>query len=453
MGLDFQVKDFFYPFSILKLKKEFDKNQWLNQEQLYNYQLRRLTVILNHAYKNIPYYQKIFKDSGIYPQDIKRIEDLKLIPPLAKEIVIKEFNNLKAKDFRKYKPTLQKTSGTTGRQVKFYTDKTSNILEFVYYWRFWGWAGYRLGNKFAELSAQHFTPYEKNTEKLCHFNYINKRLMVNSLLISFKNLDKYVRIFKKYKPLFLKGLPSNLYMLALIFNESKTHGVTFEAIFSQGENLLQYQRDLIEKVFSCKVFDSYGLMERVVSISECSKGTYHINLDYSLVEIKETNSIIGIEVKPDEYIGEIIGTSLHNFSMPLIRYKTGDYVKVKRNPEDCQCKRGFPTIVSVIGRSADVVITPDKRAITALYVALDRTPGIFFGQIVQERIDKLVVKIACDTNKMAEVEATLIKNLKYFVGSNMNIEIIHQSIEEIKGISKDKFKVIISNISQQEFIS
>ncbi len=450
MGLDFQVKDFLYPFSIIKLKKEFDKNQWLNQNQLHNYQLQRLKIILNHAYENIPYYQKIFRDKGIYPQDIKKAEDLKLIPPLTKEILIKEFDNLKAKDFKKYKPTLQKTSGTTGGQVRFYTDKSSNILEFVYYWRFWGWAGYRLGDRFAELSAQFFTPYKKNTERICHFNYFTQRLMVNSLLISIKNLDKYITIFKKYRPIFLKGLPSNLYVLALIFNERKNHGIAFKAIFSQGENLLYSQRTLIEKVFSCKVFDSYGLMERVAAISECAKGSYHIHPDYSLIEFERLKFNPADGFDKDEYIAEVIGTSLHNFSMPLIRYRTGDYVKIKENNPLCSCSKTFPIVQGIVGRESDVIVTPDKRYITALYVVLDRTKDITFGQIIQEKIDTILVKIVCLPEKFESIKKNLITNIRDFVGTDMKIKVVSVTKDEIKANTLGKFKSIISNISYKE---
>ena len=452
MGLDFRIKDFAYPFAILKFKNQFDRDQWLDKEELYSYQLRRLKTILDHASRNVPYYEKLFKKNNISPSDIKTTEDLKHLPYLDKDKLISNFDVLVSRDIKKYQPTLQKTSGTSGRQVMFCTDKPSNILEFVYYWRNWGWAGYRLGDKFAELSAQYFTPYEVNGNRICQFNYLTRRLMVNSLMISLKNIGKYIAIFNKYKPLFLKGLPSNLYALALIFAAKKNYPVRFKAVFSQGENLLEYQRKLIERVFSCKVFDSYGLMERVAAISECPQGNYHYHLDYSLIEFEKTDFDFGDELKEDEYIAEVIGTSLHNFSMPLIRYRTGDYVKIKNNDGTCSCKRNFPLVQAILGRSADIVITPDKRAITALYVALDRTPGIIMGQIIQERIDKLLVRIACDASEVDRINKEIKDNLRHFLGPDMKIEVVYQSVDEIREVNKSKFKSIISKVPYQEIL-
>ena len=447
MGLEFRARDFFYPLSIFKLANSFKNNQWLNSEGLRDYQLKRLRIILEYAYKNVPYYRKLFKNNGIIPSDIKTLDDLAIIPPLTRDILRNNFQQLLADNFKKYRPTLQHTSGTTADQIKFYTDKTSNVLEFVYYWRFWGWAGYRLGDVFAELSAQFYTPYEEKKNLFCHFEHNTRRLLVNSLLISRKNYAEYEKIFKNHKPLFLKGLPSNLYMLALVFNGQNNHGISFKAIFSQGENLLKYQRDMIEKTFSCKIFDSYGHMERTMVISQCPLGSYHVLADYGVAEFVRLKERSFETLDKSSYVAEIFGTSLHNLAMPLIRYQTRDYARVSSTQEICPCKRGFPTVVSLEGRSTDVVITPDNRAVTALYVAFDRTPGILFGQIIQESLNKLIVRVV--PLPSVELDKVLIKNLRDFVGDSMEIEIIHEPIEEIKGEGTGKFKVVISKVSQQ----
>ncbi|MBF0122127.1 MAG: phenylacetate--CoA ligase family protein [Candidatus Omnitrophica bacterium] len=448
MGLDFKIKDFAYPGAILKLKREFERHQWLSQEILQEYQLKRLQIIIAHAYQNVPYYQTLFHKNGLVPGDIKTIKDLEKIPCLTKDLLRINYSSLIARNVKQYDPMELATSGTTGGQVKFLVDRVSNVLEFVYYWRSWGWAGYRLGDKFAELSAQVFTPYETRGKEFYRYQPLIRRLLLNSLQIAHRNADVYVNIFRKFKPLFLKGLPSNLYMLALVLNERKGHGICLRAVFSQGETLLRHQRELIERVFSCKVFDAYGHMERTVAISQCSEGNYHVHQDYGVTEFEpfSTNSGTGA----DEVLTEIVSTSLYNFSMPLIRYRTGDLAKIHLKPVACLCKRSFPIVASLEGRIADVVITPDQRAITALYVALDRTPGILLGQIVQDQIDQLVVRVACDAGDRLVVDLALIRNIKEFVGNKMKIEIIHESVEKIRGENFRKFKSVVSQVSSEK---
>jgi phenylacetate-CoA ligase len=132
--------------------------------------------------------------------------------------------------------------------------------------------------------------------------------------------------------------------------------------------------------------------------------------------------------------------------MPLLRYKTGDLVRLSRIPRNCFCKRTFPVVISILGRDCDVVITPEGRAITALYVALDRTPGITFGQIIQEERNRLLVKVAYSSRELRHYDSVLINNLRDFVVDSLEIEIKHVDPEEVRSCIANKHKVIISKI-------
>lgn len=450
MGIIFRIKDFAYPFSILKLKKTFDGNQWLDESELNEYQSAQLRKIIAHAYAYVPYYQKLFRANNIVPDDIQTSADLKKIPFMTKELLQCNFDLLTARNSKQYNPAMLSTSGTTGGKVNFYVDKPSNVLEFVYYWRYWGWTGYRLGDIFADLDVEFFPFVKKDTGALYHFNYFTKKLTVNSLLISLKYADEFIRIFRKFKPLFLKGIPSNLYMLALVLHEKQNHGISFRAIFSQGENLLAYQRELVEKVFSCRIFDSYGHMERTVAISQCQYGTYHLHADYGIAEFADPEFPLADDDSGKTCVKEIVGTSLHNLSMPLIRYRTRDLVKISNGGQKCACNRKFPAVISVLGRDADVIITPDRRAVTALYLVFDHTPGVVMGQIFQEKIDQLLIKIVFASNHTAGTEEILKRNIQNFIGTAMKIRIEQTTIEQIKKENPGKFKVIVSDIKHKE---
>jgi phenylacetate-CoA ligase len=452
MGIDFRIRDFAYPLSILKLKRAFDNNQWLSEEALYQYQSAKLRQIIMHSYHHIPYYQKLFRENRIIPGDIQTVKDLKNIPFLTKDLLRQNFSSLVARDAGKYRAALLSTSGTTGGKLNFYVDKPSNVLEFVYYWRFWNWAGYKLGDTFAELAAEFFVFFKKNINRLYSFNRFSRRLTVNSLLISRTHLEGFISAFRKFKPLFLKGMPSNLYMLALVLNEKRNHGISFKGIFSQGENLLQYQRDFIEKVFSSRVFDSYGQMERTTAISQCPLGSYHIHPDYGITEFEDPDFPVGQKYSKDSCVKEIVGTSLYNLSMPLIRYRTGDLINLNHSPQTCSCGRGFPTVASIAGRNTDTIITSDRRAITALYTVFDRSPGIIMGQIIQEDINQLLVKIVSTSGDVDGTDRILMDKIRNFVGAAMDIKIEHVAMNEIQRDNLGKFKVVISNIPHEKIL-
>jgi len=151
LSVDFKVREFAYPMGILRLRRFFEKSQWLPLEKLKAYQEERLRRIIHQAYHHVPYYRRIFDSHGLKPQDIQRIEHLRKLPVLSKEDVRANYEELRADNANRFRPALSCTTGTTGAPVNFLLDRPANILEFVYYWRFFGWGGYRLGNCLADV--------------------------------------------------------------------------------------------------------------------------------------------------------------------------------------------------------------------------------------------------------------------------------------------------------------
>ena len=455
MGLDFRIRDFAYPFAMLKAKRRFDRQQYMPSAALEDYQLSRVLTIVSHAYKNVPYYRGLFDANAIHPSQLAGLSDCSRIPFLTKDILSRSFADLSAANAHAYKPMTLHTSGTTGGQVKFLVDRASNILEFVYYWRFWGWHGYRIGNRFAEFSAQRFTPIEKNADRYFELNPLINRLLLNSLLLSKANVRTYVGMFNRFQPLFLKGLPSNLYVFALLCSEVPNHGISFRAVFSQGENLFPHQRKLIAEVFSSPVFDSYGHLERTAAISQCPSGSYHIHADYGFVELVKHRPGVRFTapLRSGQSVFEVVGTSLHNLSMPLLRYKTGDLVILDSGHGRCPCNRTFPVVHSIIGRDSDIVVTAEGRAVTALYVALDRLPGIACGQIVQESRDTLVVRIAARPDAGAGLHHAVAETIHSFTGPSMKVIVRNCQMDEVYATDGAKFKSIVSHVNPLSLLS
>ena len=80
MSVDFHIKDFMYPLSILKLRHFLERSQWFSEDTLRQYQLKRLKLILWHAYKHVPYYRELFDRENLTPGDVRDLEDLSKVP-------------------------------------------------------------------------------------------------------------------------------------------------------------------------------------------------------------------------------------------------------------------------------------------------------------------------------------------------------------------------------------
>jgi len=251
---------------------------------------------------------------------------------------------------------------------------------------------------------------------------------------------------RKYRAQFLKGIASALYYFALFFKEEGIHDIWLEGIFSTGEMLLPYQRKTIEEVFHCRVHDSYGHMERTVAISECPEGGLHINPEYGVLELVERTPSATRNGDGQVYTAKVVGTSLHNFSMPLLRYEVGDLVEVDEYPDVCACGRAMPRVRRINGRQEDVLVLPDGRVVTTLFIVFDKVPGIAQGQVIQEEPNRLRVRLVRTPVYTDQSEEAFLHYLRRFIGPDMRVQLEYLSHGALRRDTPGKFRTIISRI-------
>ncbi len=444
MAIDFSPSDFFYPLGIVKLTRILDKNQWAPHDELVEYQIMRLKTILDQAYRNVPYYRNLFLEKGITPEKIVTPEDLRIVPLLNKRIIKNNFHSMTAENARRYSPKRYTTSGTTGEPLTFYLDKQSNILEFCYYWRYWGWAGYRLGDRFAEFGSEYFLRRSHLSEKPFVWQRTLRRLMLNSGQLSAEQAKKMIGAVRRYKPQFLKGLASTLYFFAMLTKESGVSDVGFKAAFSTGEVLSAPYRRMIESVFHCPVMDSYGHMERTAAICQCPQGGYHVNMDYGLLQIENKSELSGQNTS----IGKAVGTSLYNMAMPLVRYELGDEIETFNQPVQCSCGRTLPLIKAIHGRKEDVIITPDGRYITSLFIVPEFIEGIKFVQFIQENRMNLRILAVPGKGWNRQKRERLKSYTRKMIGPEMKITLTEIKRQHIVSDNSGKKRIVISRLEQ-----
>ena len=144
-------------------------------------------------------------------------------------------------------------------------------------------------------------------------------------------------------------------------------------------------------------------------------------------------------------IGSILATSLHNYAMPFIRYDTGDMGHIVEDV--CGCGRGSMLLKEVMGRSVDVLLTPEGKSVHGwffLYIFWEHCKGIKEYQVVQEKIDKIVIKIVQDDD-FDEKQIEIIRNIINRKSRGWDVEF--RFVDEIERTKAGKCKFIISNLS------
>jgi phenylacetate-CoA ligase len=254
------------------------------------------------------------------------------------------------------------------------------------------------------------------------------------------NLPYYFDKLAKDDIRFIEGYPSNVYILALYLIK-KNISFPLKGILTSSETLFDFQKKAIEKAFSCKIFDFYGMAERVVYATECDHHQgRHLNLDYGITEFLDSQNHPVVAGK----LGKIVATSLHNFAMPMIRYQTNDTCSFNDTP--CSCGRGFPVMDAVATKNEAIVTLPDGRLISpsVLTHPFKQMDNIIESQIIQEQANSLRVKIVKNGKYGKRDEKILLAGFSERLGTNIDINI--EYVDEITRTESGKFRWVVSKI-------
>jgi phenylacetate-CoA ligase len=429
----FRLRDFvFYPLAIRRFDKLLSESQYWSPAKRRSWVQEKLQRTLEHAVKHVPYYRRTLGPLASRFNDMLDRLDLSELPFLTKEAIRNHYDELRADDCEKYKPIPVRTSGSTGTPTQFLLDRQANVSHFASIWRVLNWAGYRFGNRFADLTGHVF----KN-DRLFEYDMRLNCLYLSSFNFKKENIPLYVERLNKFKPTLIKAYPSALDLFCRWVRETGLTPYRPKAVLTCAESLLDHQRATIEETLQCPVFDFYNQNERAALISTCEKQVHHIHEEYSYVELvgSRDNGLLPSQSS------EIVATTLHNSAMPLIRYRTDD-IAGPAEASRCSCGRTYRSLKRIVGRIEDVVITPDQRYVGRLDAAFKYSPGIRLSQIIQDSADEIVVNIVKANSYNSKDEETLLRELRARLGHEIKITL--RSVEAIPAGSNGKLKFVIS---------
>lgn len=441
-----------YAYKITKLKfqkdyhiklRELEKNQLHSYSELQTIQLEKLKSMIIHCYNNVPFYRKLFDEIKVKTSDIRSLEDLHRIPVLTRDQVKNNLSSLIAKNIPKNQRLLRNTSGTTGSPMYFFVDRKSYPINGAYIRRHWNWTGFNFGDRRITLQGRRIIHLERNKPPFWMYNKWDKQLFFSTYHLSEELMSYFVEKLLEFSPQAIDGYPSAVYVLAK-YMEDNNMKHKMKAVFTSSETLYPIQREIVENVFQCKVFDKYGLSEMFNIGTECESHVgLHLNMEYAITQILN---------KQDEPVtpgvkGRIVCTGLENFSMPLIRYDTGDIGEIL--PDKCSCGRNFPLMAPVTTKAEDQILTPQGRYISGSLLTFPFKPmkNIIKSQLVQDDIHVVKIKIVKNRFYHNGDSKILLEGLHKCLGRNM--QIVLEFVDEIERTKNGKYRWVISNVHRR----
>jgi len=445
----FFLKEKYKNCQTVQVLGELNKTQWLSQDELRELQWKKLKILLRHAYKNVPYYHSLFKGLGLLPRDFKDFEDLKKIPLLTKQLVRKNVNRLRARNF-KGREILRRTSGSTGMPLKFPSNSQTDSYSLANAIRGRSWWGLQIGDsefRFWGIS----TPFEKTLKsKLISILERPKDRLLSSIHLSpfdtsQDTLLRYYHILLKRQPKLIFGYGVAIYIFVKFIADMNLDLGDYhpDVVIYTTETLYSSQKDLIKNVFDCSVVSEYGSVEMGIIAYECPKGNLHLSDETLYAEVVESPE----KGFADGY-GEIVLTHLTNFGFPFIRYNQGDIVSL--SSEKCSCGRGLSIIRSFSGRSNDLIQKPNGEYIhPELFDYIMRyQPGVSRYRVIEESTGHLRLLLEMDKPLSKNQKENLHKGLLDYIEPDFKIDI--EVTERIPNDSSGKFRWVIS---QQSFLN
>lgn len=337
----------------------------------------KLKKIIKTAAMGVPYYREKWKD--IDWRSIRTEKDLYKLPCVNKQEIRNNEGALIREGLDIKSLWCEKTSGSTGTSLKIYWP-----IDMVR--THWAIAEVMIRNAAgvakeiprAMLGIRPIVRGGSQSPPFWRFNRTWGQLYLSSFHISKKTAPEYIKALKEYKSQWLTGISSAIAALAQFALELGISPHPLRAVIVSGDTLQPGMRKSIESFFKCKCFDSYGQIENVSMALECAYGKMHIVPLVGVVEILRED---GSACAAGE-LGEIVGTSILNDAMPLVRYRTGDYAAWAPD-QHCECGNRYPILSRIEGRTDDYLMTEDNRKIGRISSAFRRSPTIYSAQLVQ----------------------------------------------------------------------
>lgn len=334
------------------------------------------------------------------------------------------------------------TSGTTGSGLTFPVSKQFMIHQWAAFWKFRIIHNLTKNSWMANMTGQTMFKAEQSKPPYWVKSYPTKQLLLSSYHIRSDSVGSYLEAIKRNNIHWLHAYPSVLNNLANLIKEndliSEVEDLGLKIITTSSEKLFDYQKENIKNVFGCEIRELYGLVEGVVNIFECEKGSLHIDEDYSYVELIPSDS------DKNEY--KIIGTSYYNKAFPLIRYDTNDTCILYENNFNCPCGRKSRVVKEILGRVDDYLVLSNGTKIGRLSPLFKSSLAIKEAQIYQNKIGSAQFRVVKDKNYSDKDEQTLKEQIIEKLGEDFIFEIVY--VDNIIKTKSGKLRLVVNEVNE-----
>jgi phenylacetate-CoA ligase len=335
----------------------------------------RLRQVLVHAIEHVPWYRRNVKLDALDAAHAPLGEVLARFPYLTKDEVMAQQH-----DFLDYRldprRLLYATSGgSSGQGIGMWRSKRLADIEKAFFTHEWGKFGFSFDkSRILRIGA--------DARRLAHEGPVTvagNRLMLSPYHVNAQHKAAILDAIRRFRPAYVHAYPSSATALAELLAPGELD-TQVKAVLLASEPATPAQLAAIRRLFRCPISLNYGLSERTnLAFAECGADDDVLS-DYVFQPLYGWT-----ENRMDEDRFEIVGTSLWNDVMPLIRYRTGDYGSVDARGH---CR-------AIDGRGHEFLVDRSGRRIPGLAIVIDEATWDFVRlyQVRQRRPGEITLAV------------------------------------------------------------
>ena len=284
-----------------------DSENW-SENDLERYIINHFDRIFQFA-KKIPFYKNKYERSGVMDLVVTSIEDIKKIPILTRSEIRENYM-----EFDGYYS--DSTGGTSGIPLSIYFDKNAWAREWAHFHHIWGKVGYKYTDAKFTLRQQNLK------DKLIKYTFQHNDYKLNTYNLKDHHIRDFYYILTKRNVKYFHGYPSSINDFLkkiegrITKNQMELLKSKIKCCLYASEYPTPQIVDYLKNNWNLNFISWYGHTEKcVLAASNINELIYYPMHTYGYVEVEKNM---------------LLGTSYHNFDMPLIRYNTDDLVAPKR---------------------------------------------------------------------------------------------------------------------------
>lgn len=430
--------------SALKEHKIYDPQmECMNRDELRELQSKRLRETVKLEYENVPLYRARMDAKGVKPEDIRTVDDLRLLPFSEKTDLRDEFPFGLFAAPKSQIVRIQGSSGTTGKPiVAGYTQSDVEI--------------------WTEMVARAITAAGGGKDDIIQVSYGYglftgglgahqgaTKIGAMVLPMSSGNTQRQILMMKELGVTMLCCTPSYATYLGETIREMgiKPEELKLKSGCFGAEPWSEEMRAKLEELLGIDACDIYGLTEIAgpgVAFECLEKKGMHVNEDHVIVEIIDP---VTEEPLPYGETGELVFTTITKTGMPMLRYRTHDICRLDASP--CKCGRTHVRMEKISGRTDDMLVISGVNVfpsqIESVLVGLNGVSPHYM--LVVDRVkslDRLEVQVELTEEMFSDTVAEIEKlrddikeKIKSVVGINTKIQLVPpKSIPRSEGKAK-----------------